>query len=102
MPTLGKQQRLGVLYAAANSRHLRHSAVLIVSALNHENWTTYLVQLTLDIPIAKLPVEPDLRPFLKHLVRVVMMAAKFRSQICARIRIPNLGDAFHGDVFHEH
>ena len=67
--------------AALDGFHLSESPVLVVLALDHERGAGNRREIFLDVPVAKLRIEPDVIPSAKRFLDVIVIARKFLGQI---------------------
>ena len=68
-------------HAALNCFYLGQRAVLVVLALDHERGAGNRREIFLDVPVAKLRIEPDVIPSAKCFIGMIVIARKFLRQI---------------------
>src|SRR5277367_6451255 len=78
---------------------LLHGAVLIVYALDAENWARDSRQIFLDVPCPEFVIEPHVAPPLKCRIRMGVIASQAVAQIRSLISAGYRLDTFDGKVF---
>src|SRR5579872_6286894 len=84
-----------------NSFHLRHGPVLVVDSLNDERRAGDARQIFLDVPAAKLGMQPDIVPSPERAGGVAMMAREFLAKIRRLELLLRFGDARHAEIFNK-
>ena len=80
---------------------LRHSSVLVVNTLNHENRARNAREICFDIPVSEVRMKPDVVPSPECASGIAMMATELLRQVCRFEFHLGFGDACHAEVLDE-
>src|SRR5882762_1453082 len=101
VPASRENQRLRPSNAALNGFNVGHGAIFIVFALNDQGGARNRAKESLNVPLAKLRIEPNVIPSAKHFVDILVVARKFLRQVTRFIDLANRDSASQAELFDE-
>src|SRR5580765_4308179 len=96
-----KNQRLRPRNAALNHFNVGKCPVLIVFPLDDESGARNRAKESLNVPLAKLRIEPNIVPSAKHFVDMLVIARKFFTQVTSFEHFANRNGASETKIFDE-